>query len=147
MSTQPPSVWPHSQALPVITGASRTPPPSARYRRRSWRNNATHDRSENLAPRVLLLLLARIRGRTLSLLRRRTPLCVVHRRLVLDGRHRRRRRRRPGIIILDDERTPRPPDDWIQPGHIAFAPIAICFQFTPSEIATHGTAPVPPALK
>jgi len=29
----------------------------------------------------------------------------------------------------------------------AFAPIAICFQFVPSLIARHGTAPVPPALK
>src|ERR1041385_6463208 len=147
MSTQPASVWPHSHALPVMTGAAGTPPPSARYRRRSWRNNATHDRRENLPPRVLPLLLARIRGRTLSLLRRRTPLCVVHRRLVLDGRHRRRRRRRPGIIILDDERTPRPPNDGIQAGHIAFAPIAICFQFVPSLNARHGTAPVPPALR
>src|SRR5204863_5852555 len=131
-----------------MTGAAGTPPPSARYRRRSWRNNATHDRRENLAPRLLLLLLARIRGRTLSLLRRRTPLCVVHRRLVLDGRHRGRRRRRPGVIILDDERTPRPPNDRIQPlasvahTHIAFAPIAICFQFVPSLNARHGTAPV-----
>jgi hypothetical protein len=28
---------------------------------------------------------------------------------------------------------------------MAFTPIAICFQFAPSEMARHGTEPVPPA--
>ena len=47
------------------------------------------------------------------------------------------------------QRTPHPPNDWKKASHVqmAFAPIAICFQFVPSLTARHGTEPVPPALK
>src|ERR1051326_5099768 len=105
----------------MLEGAFGTAGTAAmRARRRSWRNTESHDREESFAPRVLLLLLARMRRRTLSVLRRGAALRIAHRPLLLPDRHGRGGRGRPGVIILDDERTPRPSNDGIQPGHIAF---------------------------
>ena len=55
------------------------------------------------------------------------------------------RNRRSGIINRK-QRAPGASNDRKQVVHqMAFAPMATCFQFEPSEMARHGTEPEPPA--
>src|ERR1019366_7538383 len=70
-------------------------------------------------------------------------------RFPFPGRHHGDRRRLGVRLPVNwQQRTPHPPNDWIQTVHqMQFAPSAICFQLVPSENATHRTPPVPPALR